>query len=122
MHTGDRESATNVYDIRIMRAWVFLLRRTAYTCHSQRDATYPRLISLCKLTFTHANVYTYYAYVRMYSAYNPEEGPYAVDTENLDSTRASECIASEWSLLLGATRSSDFSFSFTFNLFQKVPL
>lgn len=31
LHTGDRSPAYegNVYDIRIMRAWVFLLRRTA---------------------------------------------------------------------------------------------
>lgn len=121
MHMGDRESAANVYDIRIMRAWVFLLRHTAYTCHSQRDPTYPRLISLCKLTFTHANVYIHYVYIRMYSGYNPEERPYAVDTENLESARASECIA-PWNLLLGATRSSDSSFSFTSNLFEKVPL
>lgn len=36
LHTGDRESAVNVYDIRIMRAWVFLLRHTAYTCQPKR--------------------------------------------------------------------------------------
>lgn len=39
----------NVYDIRIMRTWVFLLRLTAWVYTRPRDPTYPRLISLREL-------------------------------------------------------------------------
>lgn len=68
LHTGDRESAANVYDIRIMRAWVFLLRHTAYTCQPKRSDLSEADLSLQTHIHARASVYT-----RAYSGHSLEE-------------------------------------------------
>lgn len=111
---GDRESTANVYDIRIMRAWVFLLRHTAYTCQPKRPDLSEADLSLQTHIHARASVYT-----RAYSDYSPKE-TYAVDTENLEFACTSECIA-PWNSLPSATRSSDSFFSSASNLIETIP-